>query len=169
MKFLSPTHGLCENETIIVNKIFERILENEHSKWTIAIGTDSQNNKNKTTFCTAILLIEEGSGGSYFYSVHSEERIHVTQIRMLKEAECSINTGKIVIEEIEERILSEDLISKDLDISFEIHCDLGNDGKSRDSIKAAIGWISATFGGTVTTRIKPESPAASCIADKYTR
>lgn len=169
MRFLSPTHGVCENETIVVEKIFNRILANEHATWTIAIGTDSQNNKDKTRFCMAILLLEQGSGGSYFYSVRSEDRLHVTQNRMLKEAEFSIDLGRDIIDKIEDRLLSDELIDKNLDIAFEIHCDLGHDGKSRDAIKAAIGWITASFGGNVTPRIKPESPAASCIADKYTR
>lgn len=169
MKFLSPTHGVCDNEKEVVKKIFERILTNEHAKWTIAIGTDSQNNKTRTRFCQAILLLEQGNGGSYFYSAHSEERFHVVQNRMLKEAEMSINLGKVIIEKIEDELLSDKLIDKDIDVAFEIHCDLGHDGKSRDSIKAAIGWITASFGGNVTPRIKPESPAASCIADRYTR
>lgn len=169
MRFLSPTHGVCESEKIVVDKIFDKILTNEHAKWTIAIGTDSQNNKTRTRFCKAILLLEKGSGGSYFYSVHSEDLYHVVQNRMLKEAEFSIDLGREIIDKVEDRLLSDELIDKNIDIAFEIHCDLGNDGKSRDSIKAAIGWISAVFGGNVTTRIKPESPAASSIADKYTR
>jgi len=32
-------------------------------------------------------------------------------------------------------LLSDEFIEKDLDVSFEIHCDLGRHGKSRDSIK----------------------------------
>ena len=169
MKFTSPTYGVCNNEGIMVDKIFERILTNEHSQWTIAIGTDSQNKRYSTKFCTAILLLEKGKGGIYFYTVHSEKRIHVVQNRMLKEAEMSINLSKKVISKVEEKLLSDEFIEKDLDVSFEIHCDLGRHGKSRDSIKAAIGWISSEFGGLVVPRVKPESTAASCVADKHTR
>ena len=167
--FKSPTYGKQENTKEIIDLIFNRILENEDSEWTIAIGTDSQNIKNFTRFCSAVLLIEKGNGGIYFYRNHKESRYHVLQNRMLKEAELSIDLGKEVIELVEDKILSDELIEKDLNISFEIHCDLGRYGKSQDSIKAAVGWISAEFGDTVTTRVKPESTAASCIADKYTR
>lgn len=169
MRFRSPTYGVCDNEEVVVNNIFDRILTNKHSEWTIAIGTDSQNRKDTTKFCRAILLLEKGKGGIYFYSVHSEKRFHVVQNRMLKEAEMSIDLGRDLIDKIEDRLLSDELIDEGINITFEIHCDLGHNGKSKDSIKAAIGWISAEFGGLVTTKIKPESTAASSIADKYTK
>lgn len=169
MKFMSPTYGVCDNEKVVVDKIFERILKNEYSKWTIAIGTDSQNKKDITRFCTVVLLLEQGKGGIYFYTTRSMNRFHVIQNRMLKEAEMSIDLGKNLIEKIEDKLLSDELIEKNIDISFEIHCDLGNYGESRDSIKAAIGWISAEFGGLVVPKIKPDSTAASSIADKYTK
>ena len=167
--FRSPTikKNLSINE--VVNELFEKIKSNEDSEWTIAVGTDSQNARMNTKFCTAILLLEKGKGGIYFYRVQRESRHHVLQNRMLREAEFSINVGKELIETVENFLLEEDLVEKDLKISFEIHCDLGKNGKSQDSIKAAIGWITAEFGENVKTKVKPESTAASSIADKYTR
>ena len=169
MEFRSPTYGIVENKEALIDKMFEKILSNEDSKWTIAIGTDSQNKKDMTRFCSVILLLEKGKGGTYFYKTHSEKRLHVIQNRMLREAELSINIGKDLLKGIDNKLLSDDLFEKNVDIAFEIHCDLGNYGKSRDSIKTAIGWISAEFGELVATKIKPDSAAASCIADKYTR
>lgn len=169
MRFVSPTYGVCEGSSQIVDKIFKKILANKHSEWVIAIGTDSQNKQDRTKFCSAILLLEKGNGGTYFYSVHEEKGIPFIQNRMLKEAQLSIELGKKIIDEIEDKQLSEEFYDKNFNISFEIHCDLGYEGKSKDSISAAIGWITAEFGDSVTTRIKPESTAASCIADKYTK
>lgn len=169
MRFVSPTYGVCEGSSVIVDKIFEKILTNEYAEWIIAIGTDSQNKQSKTKFCSAILLLEKGKGGTYFYSTHEVKRVPFIQNRMLKEAQLSIDLGKKIIDEIENKQLSEEFYDKEMKISFEIHCDLGYEGKSRDSISAAIGWITAEFGETVTARIKPESTAASCIADKYTK
>lgn len=167
--FISPTHGRCETAKEVVDKIVERILTDEHTEWTIAIGTDSQNKKSVTRFCSAILLLKKGKGGIYFYRLHDEARHQVLQNRMMKEAELSIDLGKEIIDIIEDKLLSDELIEKDISISFEIHCDLGKYGKSKNSIKAAIGWITSEFGGSVTPKVKPESTAASCIADKYTR
>lgn len=165
--FVSPTHGICENVEQVINKIFEKIASKEHSDWTIAIGTDSQNKKQSTKFCSAILLLEKGKGGIYFYQVSHESRFHVLQNRMLREAELSIVLGREVITKAEDKILEEDLLERN--VSFEIHCDLGKYGKSQESIKAAIGWITSEFGDSVVTRVKPDSTAASSIADKHTR
>lgn len=169
MKFISPTYGTCENVDDVIEKVFNRVLSNENADWTLAIGTDSQNKSNITKFCSAILLIEKGKGGVYFYSTHEENLYHVVQNRMLREAELSINLGKELIDRIQEKMLSEEIYNRNINLSFEIHCDLGSQGKSRDSISAAIGWISAEFGNEVTTKIKPYSTAASSIADKYTK
>lgn len=167
--FKSPSNNKNLSIKEVVKELFDRIKSKENSEWTIAVGTDSQNAKINTKFCTAIILLEKGKGGIYFYKIQRESRHHVLQNRMLREAEFSINTGKALIEEVDNFLLEEDLVEKDFKISFEIHCDLGQNGKSQDSIKAAIGWITAEFGETVKTKVKPESTAASSIADKYTR
>lgn len=167
--FVSPTHGVCENVEQVLNKIFERIASKEHADWTIAIGTDSQNKKQSTKFCSAILLLEKGKGGMYFYQISHEDRFHVLQNRMLREAELSIVLGREVITKAEDKILEDNLLEKNISVSFEIHCDLGRYGKSQESIKAAIGWITSEFGNSVVAKVKPDSTAASSIADKHTR
>lgn len=167
--FRSPTHGVCENIEQVIDIMFEKITSKEHADWTIAIGTDSQNKKSTTKFCSAILLLEKGKGGIYFYTLNSEERFHVLQNRMLREAELSIVLGREVITKAEDKILEDGLLDRNISVSFEIHCDLGEYGKSQESIKAAIGWITSEFGDSVVARVKPESTAASSIADKHTR
>lgn len=169
MRFLSPTYGVCATTEDVVNKIIERVMSNPDAEWIVAIGSDSQNKQNYTKFCNAILVLEKGRGGTYFYSVHSEDKIKVLQERMLTEAGMSIELGKEVIEILENKFVNEIFDFTKYHMSLEIHCDLGNNGKSRDSIKAAIGWITSEFGSLVTTKIKPDSPAASYIADKYTK
>lgn len=169
MKFKSPTYGVFETTKEVVRQIISKVEENLDSEWTIAIGTDSQNQGDQTKFCTAILLLEKGSGGIYFYSVHSAPRFKGLQHRMLKEAEISITIGHEVIETFENIYLEEGLEILGYKVNLEIHCDLGAKGKSECAINAAIGWITAEFGDKITTRIKPDSPAASYVADKYTK
>lgn len=169
MKFISPTFGLCKNVDEVVEIMRKKILDSPNSKWTIAIGTDSQNKANNTTICSAILLIEKGSGGIYFYSKENVPRMKVVQKRMLKEAEISIGIGHEIIKKIEDDFMNEKEGILESNVNIEIHCDFGPNGKSKDSIKAAIGWITAEFGGQIDAKIKPDSLAASCIADKYTK
>lgn len=169
MKFISPTYGLCKNVEEAVKIMKSKILNNPSADWTIAIGTDSQNKANNTTICSAILLIEKGNGGIYFYSKENVPRMQVIQKRMLKEAEISIGLGHEIIKIIEDDFMNNEEGILENNVNLEIHCDFGENGKSKDSIKAAIGWITAEFGGQVDAKVKPDSLAASCIADKYTK
>lgn len=166
MKFVSPTYGVFNNVNAVTLKIIERIKESPHSEWTIAIGTDSQNKGRHTKFCSAVLLLEKGKGGIYFYSTHYASRLQGLQHRMLKEAETSIAIGHKLIETFEDIYLNGNV---EYDVNLEIHCDLGKNGESQTAVNAAIGWITAEFGNKVTTKIKPDSPAASYVADRYTK
>lgn len=167
--FRSPAGGDMRERREVIDEMFQKILLRKDSEWSIAIGTDSQNFKDTTKFCSAILLLEKGKGGIYFYELTRESRHMVLQSRMMREAEISIALGKEIINLIEDKLLSDELIEEDLKLSFEIHCDFGKYGKSKDSIGAAIGWITSEFGDSVETKVKPDSVAASSIADKYTR
>ena len=167
-EFTSPTYGRIELKEVL-EKIATKVTSKPDAEWILAIGTDSQNKGNKTSFCSTILLLEKGKGGIYFYNREDKNRIPEVRFRMLTEAEMSINLSKEVISAFEDMYLNEIFDFYDYDLVLEIHCDLGNNGKSCEAISAAIGWITAEFGGKVVPKIKPESPAASCVADKYTK
>ena len=51
-------------------------------------------------------------------------------------------------------------------VSFRIHCDIGRSGKTSVLIKEVVSWV--TSQGYVCL-IKPDSYAASGIADKYSK
>ncbi|MBQ1294282.1 MAG: hypothetical protein IIY21_09600, partial [Clostridiales bacterium] len=51
-------------------------------------------------------------------------------------------------------------------VSFQIHCDIGRSGKTNVLIKEVVSWV--TSQGYVCL-IKPDSYAASGIADKYSK
>ena len=168
IKFISPTYGSI-NVKEILNIITEKIKKNPNVEWIIAIGTDSQNKGPITTFCSTIILLEKGKGGIYFYSRDTQKRIEEVQYRMLTEAEKSIELSRVVLAHLEDLFMNDIFDFHDYDLSIEIHCDLGKNGKSRDSISAAIGWITAEFDGKIIAKTKPNSPAASCVADKHTK
>lgn len=167
MKFQSKTYGAC-NTTEVVDNIIDKVKTNK-SEYIIAIGTDSQNKGNNTKFCEVIVLYEVGKGGNFFYRTHIENRIDVLQNRMLEEARRSIELAKEVIELLDEEFVNNGFDFTSEDLSLEIHCDLGENGASEVAIRSALGWITAEFGGLVKPRIKPDSPAASHIADMHTK
>lgn len=168
MLFKSSTYGMCTLEQTIQH-ITNKISSNANSEWVLAVGTDSQNKGASTKFCQVILLHEKGKGGIFFYSVNKAKRIEITKLRMLEEARESIDLVKSVLNILEEMFYEETFDYTEYDIKIEIHCDLGYRGKSSEAISDTIGWIVAEFGDTVTPKIKPDSMAASSIADIHTK
>lgn len=168
MLFKSRTYGVNTVEQAMRN-IADHIKSRPGNEWVLAIGTDSQNRENYTKYCHVIMLVQKGKGGIFFHSVHREPRVKVVVERMMEEARMSIELTKSVLNELEEMFYEEyfDFTSEKLGI--EIHCDMGYEGKSRDAIASAIGWITMEFAGEVTAVIKPDSAAASSIADSFTK
>lgn len=130
----------------------------------IIIGTDSQS-KSDTKVVTVICMVCEGHGGIFFYEI--------TKIPLVKEV-----SRKLRIETQESLVLAEKLVSllesdckyDDLYLNcpISIHVDAGNSpkGKTLTLIPEITGWIKAC-GFDVS--VKPDSFAASSIADKYSK
>jgi len=55
--------------------------------------------------------------------------------------------------------------ANDLNYDFQIHIDVGQNGPTREMIKEVVGMVR---GNGFKAKIKPESYAASSIADKHT-
>ena len=71
-----------------------------------------------------------------------------------------------LLDELEVLFMERDILFDDLDVSFQIHCDIGRSGKTNVLIKEVVSWV--TSQGYVCL-IKPDSYAASGIADKYSK
>lgn len=169
MKYKSPSYENCDSTKEVLDIMIERIKSKPEAEWTIALGTDSQNKRSKTKFCSAILILEKGKGGTFFYSTELRDRIKVRQTRMLEEAKVSIDLGKEMLAILEDAFVKGIFDYTEHKVKLEIHCDLGLKGKSKDSVKAAIGWITSEFGDVFEAKVKPDSCAASHIADIYTK
>ena len=88
------------NNNITFNDIIEQIKKHTYSKGTIYIGTDSFFIKNKCIFATAICLYgaDKQKGGRYFYtkSTLNKKQFPELSIRMIKEAENTINLALVI-------------------------------------------------------------------------
>ena len=164
--FTSQTYGeqLSLKETLrIIEKI---ILENNEDNFVLAIGTDSQNKKTTTVFTSAIVLHKVGKGGIFFYERESRKRYINRNVRLLEEANLTIELGRKIIDQIEIDYLEDTFDLDKADFKLELHCDYGKNGASNEVLKQAIGWISSSFiGNSVEVKVKPNSYAASYVAD----
>lgn len=127
-------------------------------KYQLVIGTDSQpHNGSGVDFVTAIVVHRIGVGGIYFWRRTVNKKVYVLRQRMYEEAAMSLETAETVL-----ALLHKDGVTK---YDVEIHVDIGKFGQTREMITEIVGMIR---GSGYIVKTKPESYAASKIADRYT-
>lgn len=155
--FESPTHGKLELSEVR-NHILRFLAADADSGYQIVVGTDSQpHNGTGVDFVTAIVVHRKGHGGIYFWKHIVIKKKYVLRQRMYEEATMSLSMAEEVV-----ALLHKDGITK---YDVEIHVDIGAIGKTREMITEIVGMIR---GSGFSIKIKPESYAASKVADRYT-
>lgn len=151
----SPTYGKVSNEKMIeIIKNF--ISKSKHSTYNISVGTDSQNyDYTKTVMVVAVHRV--GNGGIFFYDIKRVKKITNISQKLFYETSTSLEIATK---------LSAALQKEGIDFGVSIHVDAGQYGQTSKLIPEIIGWIKACGFDCET---KPNSYAASSIADKYTK
>lgn len=151
----SPTYGKVSYEKMIdIIKSF--IKKSPQSAYNISVGTDSQNfDYTKTVVVVAIHRV--GSGGIFFYDIKKVKKITNISQKLFYETSNSLDIAMK---------FSETLEREDIDFGISIHVDAGKKGQTSKLIPEIVGWIKACGFDCET---KPNSYAASSIADKYTK
>jgi predicted RNase H-related nuclease YkuK (DUF458 family) len=155
--FQSPTYG-----ELAMSDVRERILafiaESPEETYQLVVGTDSQSHNGQgVDFVTAIVVHRLRHGGIYFWKRIVSKKKYVLRQRMFEEASLSLVAAEDILV-----LLQKDGITK---YDVEIHVDIGSFGKTREMIQDIVGMIR---GSGYRVKIKPESYAASKIADRYT-
>lgn len=149
----------------IVKRIADFILEDTLSQYELTVGTDSQNHKD-TKMVEVIAIHRKGRGGMFFYNTEHIRRISNLRQKINEETMRSLNLANGIVDQLEEILFDNEVLIDDLDISFQIHCDIGNYGKTNMLIKEITSWVQS-YGYSCC--IKPYSYAASDIADRYSK
>ncbi|MBQ6627899.1 MAG: ribonuclease H-like YkuK family protein [Methanobrevibacter sp.] len=154
----------AEQEKIKFDDLIKRVIdyiENDPlQEYKLSIGTDSMTYKD-TRFVLAIVLHRVGKGGIYFYKKFDHSEIRDLRTKLYAETQLSIETANLLVSTLlEDR---EDIIDK---MNLSIHLDIGTSGPTKDLIKELEGWVTAVG---YDYEIKPNSYAASFIADRYSK
>jgi len=148
------------NNNITFNDIIEQIKKHTLLNGTIYLGTDSFFIKNKCIFATAICLYgaDKQKGGRYFYTKSSlnKKQFPELSIRMIKEAENTINLANTIMY---------DIPSAKLELHLDISPQESREGTSHLA-KMLIGYVK---GSGYACKIKPDAFAAASIADKHSK
>lgn len=141
----------------IVEYIREKFKKHPYEIFKIIIGTDSQKKSKSINFISVIVVYRLGKGGTYFiYRERLNNNIGLKQ-KIYKEAHMSL--------EIAQKIRGKLTILKENEI-LELHVDIGEQGQTREYIKELVKYIE---GEGFQTSIKPQSFAASKVADRHTK
>ncbi len=158
--YKSPSQGRMKIKKV-AEEISKYIERDKTAKYKLIVGTDSAGIK-QADFITAIIVQRIGRGGRYFWKKTNGGKIyHTLRDRIYQEVNLSL--------EISQDILSQLQLIKNPgprpDYDFQIHLDVGQHGPTREMVKEVVGMVR---GNGFHAKIKPESYAASSVADKYT-
>jgi len=156
----TTTWNTGSKNIIDYNTIILQIKEHSKQNGTVYIGTDSFFIKNKCIFATAICLYgaDKQKGGRYFYTKSSlnKKQFPELSIRMIKEAENTINLANTIMY---------DIPSAKLELHLDISPQESREGTSHLA-KMLIGYVK---GSGYECKIKPDAFAAASIADKHSK
>jgi predicted RNase H-related nuclease YkuK (DUF458 family) len=155
--FHSPTYGKIDFDKL--KKIIKDFMAaDKKSRYEIIVGTDSQKfDKESFDFVSALIVHRVGFGGIYFWKREIIKKKMSLKERIYTEATLSLQTAETFIE-----FLKTNGISR---YNIQIHVDIGHNGETRAMIAEVVGMIR---GSGYQIKIKPESYAASKVADRYT-
>ncbi|HBK86338.1 MAG TPA: hypothetical protein DDZ53_09945 [Firmicutes bacterium] len=158
MIFFSPTEGQLSLEELM-QTLANYVLEQPEAKYKLIIGTDSQTTAQSTHFVTAIVAHRVGKGGRFFIRHQHQRPMFSLRQKLIHETALSLET----ITKVQAELLAHDLL---FNYDLEVHVDAGHRGATRELIRDLVGLV-ITSG--FTAKVKPDSFAASSVADRFTR
>jgi len=157
-------HGQVMSFFDIANRIKEWINEEPENDYVIAIGTDSQS-YDEAKVVVAITVHRLNSGGIFFIKSLRHDAFGKNQLheKLYTETQLSLDVTELLIEEFMDIDFD---ITEMKNIHLRIHIDVGENGPTKDYIRELEGWVTAMG---YESEIKPNSYAASYVADKYSK
>lgn len=158
--FYNPTKGKLNFEELI-QEIINYISEKPEKFYDIVCGCDSSSGE-EPHFPIAIVVLRKGEGGRFFLKkiTYKNRKFYNLKQRILEEVFLSCQMALLLKEKLEKRLRNKKF---NYQLRY-IHADIGENGATRDMIREIIGLIR---GNGFEPKIKPESFAASVVADRY--
>lgn len=159
MTLFNSAFGLQLTIPQIVREIVRFIKADQNSFYKVIIGTDSRACTGlPADFVTAIVVHRVGKGGRYFWRQIDGGTFYNLHDRIIQEVLFSIDAAHDLLTELKKE-------PHLMNWSFEIHADVGENGPTKALIQEVVGIVR---GNNFEVKTKPESFAASHVADKHT-
>ena len=157
----SITYGKVDVKSI-ANIIKEKALQYNYN-CDITVGTDSQNISDYTKIVTVISIHFNKNGGIFFYTINKVKSIKNLRQKLVTETQSSLEITDELLKELEN--VSDNTFDYNR-LPFCIHVDAGTNGDTKVLIKELTAWV---ISCGYKCEIKPDSFAASAIANKYSK
>jgi hypothetical protein len=162
-KFYNPTKGYITFREVM-EEIFSYMKEKPEKSYEVILGCDSSSGR-EPAFPIAIVILRKGEGGRFFLKKirYHKRKFYNLHQRVLEEVLLSCEMALILREELKKGAEVQKVPSN-FEFNY-IHADIGENGATKDMIKEITGLIR---GNGFEPKIKPESYAATVVADRYT-
>lgn len=159
--FESPTSGRLSRAEMLM-EIAQFVGEDPKSFYRLVIGSDSHNYRVNShfecDFVTAIVIHRVGHGARYFWQREKVVKPFVLRDKIYAETMRSLKTAQRLVPALRD-------VVEPSKYELEIHIDVGAHGPTREMIKEVVGMVT---GNGYVAKTKPQSWAASSVADRYT-
>lgn len=161
--FYSPTKGNLKIEKVIA-ELVNYISEKPEKFYDVVVGCDSSSME-EPHFPLAVVVLRTGEGGRFFLKkiAYKDKKFYNWKSRILEEVFLSCQLALYLRENFEREIKNSENKNLHYQLRY-IHADVGENGQTRDMIREVTGLIR---GNGFEPKIKPESFAASTVADRY--
>ncbi|MDO8470574.1 MAG: ribonuclease H-like YkuK family protein [bacterium] len=162
-KFYNPTKGNLSFEESL-EEMMGYIKEKPHASYEVIVGCDSSSSQ-EPTFPLVIVILRKREGGRFFLqriNYAENKKFYNLHDRILEEVLLSCQLAVVLRERFKERMESA-MPEVEYELEY-IHADVGLHGPTKDMIKEVTGLIR---GNGFEPKIKPESFAASNVADRF--
>lgn len=154
--FISPTEGAMNFDGMFASMI-KFIEDQPQAEYKIIVGSDSQVT-DRICFVTAVIIHRLGKGGKYYYQRQYHRKLTSLRQKIFYEASLSLYVAGLMADRLAE--------NGQASRHVEIHLDVGQRGTTRDLIREVVGMVT---GSGFNAKIKPDSFAASNVADRHTK
>ena len=158
--FYNPSRGNLRLSQVI-DEIYDYMSQKPEKFYDVIVGCDSSSGETPD-FPVAVVILRVGEGGRFFLKKinYKNRKFYNWKTRILEEVFLSCELALFLRESLEKKL-------KDTSFNYQfryIHADIGENGDTREMIKEVTGLIR---GNGFEPKIKPESYAASTVADRY--
>ena len=161
--FYNPTKGQMDLQGVL-QEIILYLKEKPERNYEIIVGCDSSAVE-EPTFPVVIVVLRKKEGGRFFLTkVHypAPRKFYNIHDRILEEVLLSCQLASWLKKNFT-ALAEKEALAVSYQLQY-IHADVGKNGATKDMIKEVTGLI---LGNGFTPMIKPESFAASSVADRF--